>query len=337
VYANNNFFISEHDKLDAERRKIRKEEGTKEGDKELMDMLSDDEEEDEENAEFIDNEEKAVTSTPAVKARTTVRNLRIREDTAKYLINLNANSAHYDPKSRSMRENPLPNAKPEDITYAGDNFVRASGDVQDFLKMQTYAFTTAEMGGELHMQAAPSQAELVFKDFQKKKQEEAQKFQNQIQSRYGTQKELPSELLLSQTEEYTEYSVDGSIIKGGQKVVPKSRYEEDVYPGNHKSVWGSWWENGEWGYACCHQTVKKAYCIGQTGINLKDEPIRVSFPTKEPNGENHNDKKKRENDEHDNEDRKRTKGNGWEQTEEEQEEYRANKKRWDDPMASFIK
>ncbi|GMP94491.1 hypothetical protein CsSME_00043938 [Camellia sinensis var. sinensis] len=29
----------------------------------------------------------------------TVRNLRIREDTAKYLLNLDVNSAHYDPKT----------------------------------------------------------------------------------------------------------------------------------------------------------------------------------------------------------------------------------------------
>ena len=35
------------------------------------------------------------------KSRTTVRNLRIREDTAKYLRNLNPNSAHYDPKVHS--------------------------------------------------------------------------------------------------------------------------------------------------------------------------------------------------------------------------------------------
>lgn len=39
------------------------------------------------------------------KTRTTVRNLRIREDTAKYLRNLNADSAYYDPKTRSMRDN----------------------------------------------------------------------------------------------------------------------------------------------------------------------------------------------------------------------------------------
>ena len=45
------------------------------------------------------------------KTRTTVRNLRIREDTAKYLYNLDQNSAFYDPKTRSMRENPFKNSK----------------------------------------------------------------------------------------------------------------------------------------------------------------------------------------------------------------------------------
>ncbi len=35
---------------------------------------------------------------------TTIRNLRIREDAAKYLSNLSPNSAYYDPKSRSMAD-----------------------------------------------------------------------------------------------------------------------------------------------------------------------------------------------------------------------------------------
>lgn len=45
------------------------------------------------------------------------RNLRIREDTAKYLLNLDVNSAHYDPKTRSMREDPLPDADPNEKFY----------------------------------------------------------------------------------------------------------------------------------------------------------------------------------------------------------------------------
>lgn len=42
------------------------------------------------------------------RVRTTIRNLRIREDTAKYLRNLDPNSAVYDGKSRTMKENPNP-------------------------------------------------------------------------------------------------------------------------------------------------------------------------------------------------------------------------------------
>lgn len=48
------------------------------------------------------------------KQRITVRNLRIREDTAKYLRNLDPNSAYYDPKTRSMRDNPNPSTPAEE-------------------------------------------------------------------------------------------------------------------------------------------------------------------------------------------------------------------------------
>jgi pre-mRNA-processing factor SLU7 len=59
--------------------------------------------------------------------RVTVRNLRLREDTPKYLRNLALDSAFYDPKSRSMRTNPYPNSNPNEVPYAGDNFVRYTG------------------------------------------------------------------------------------------------------------------------------------------------------------------------------------------------------------------
>lgn len=48
------------------------------------------------------------------------------------------------------------------------------------------------------------------------------------------------------------------------------RYEEDVYPNNHTSVWGSWWEAGQWGYCCCHQTHKNSYCTGEAGIGAAE-------------------------------------------------------------------
>lgn len=35
-----------------------------------------------------------------------IKNLRIREDTAKYLYNLGEGGGHYDGKSRTLRANP---------------------------------------------------------------------------------------------------------------------------------------------------------------------------------------------------------------------------------------
>lgn len=48
----------------------------------------------------------------------------------------------------------------------------------------------------------------------------------------------------------------------------RSRYEEDVHPSNHSSIWGSYWENGQWGYKCCCSLVQKSYCTGVSGIAL---------------------------------------------------------------------
>lgn len=38
------------------------------------------------------------------------------------------------------------------------------------------------------------------------------------------------------------------------------------YINNHLTVWGSYWREGRWGYACCHQFLKNSYCIGESGI-----------------------------------------------------------------------
>ncbi|MBA0570763.1 hypothetical protein Golob_004375, partial [Gossypium lobatum] len=70
----------------------------------------------------------------------TVRNLRIREDTAKYLLNLDVNSAYYDPKTRSMREDPLPDADPNEKFYEGDNQYRMSGQALEFKQLNIHAW-----------------------------------------------------------------------------------------------------------------------------------------------------------------------------------------------------
>jgi len=101
--------------------------------------------------------------------KVTARNLRIREDTAKYLRNLDLNSAYYDPKSRSMRDNPYPEANPGEVPFAGDNFARVSGDAFGLAETQVFCWDAGEKGlDELHPQANPSQAELLKKQFKEK-------------------------------------------------------------------------------------------------------------------------------------------------------------------------
>lgn len=206
---------------------------------------------------------------------TTVRNLRIREDRAKYLYNLDPNSAYYDPKTRSMRDNPNPNANADELLFAGDNFIRYGGDVNSFAKTQVYAWDAANRGQDLHPMADATQTELLHKQFEenKKKLKETQK--QRIVDAYGGTAAAPKpdgRLLLGQTEAYVEYDRSGRVIKGAQKAVAKSKYEEDVFPGNHTSVWGSYFDakSMRWGFACCHSLTRQAYCTGEAGREAND-------------------------------------------------------------------
>lgn len=203
----------------------------------------------------------------------TVRNLRIREDTAKYLLNLDVNSAYYDPKTRSMREDPLPDADPNEKFYLGDNQYRQSGQAVEFKQLNIHAWEAFDKGQDVHMQAAPSQAELLFKNFKVIKEKLKTKTKDTIMEKYGnaaTEEEIPRELLLGQSERQVEYDRAGRLIKGMELALPKSKYEEDVYVNNHTTVWGSWWKDHQWGYRCCKQTIRNSYCTGAAGIEAAE-------------------------------------------------------------------
>ncbi|CAH2038993.1 unnamed protein product [Thlaspi arvense] len=206
----------------------------------------------------------------------TVRNLRIREDTAKYLLNLDVNSAHYDPKTRSMREDPLPDADPNDKFYLGDNQYRNSGQALEFKQLNMHSWEAFDKGQDMHMQAAPSQAELLYKNFKVAKDKLKSQTKDTIMEKYGnasTVDEIPMELLLGQSERQVEYDRAGRIIKGQEVILPKSKYEEDVYANNHTSVWGSWWKDHQWGYKCCQQTIRNSYCTGSAGIEAAEASL----------------------------------------------------------------
>ena len=206
-------------------------------------------------------------------ASMTVRNLRIREDTAKYLRNLDLSSAHYDPKTRSMRENPTPADDPSmqfALQFQGDNVTRKTGETLGFERLNQHAFDAYQKGQEIHMQAAPSQAELLYKQFKDKKEKLSGVTKASILEKYGNaaaDTPAPEGLLLGQTEGYVEYDRAGRVVKGHEKPAAKSRYEEDVYEQNHTKCWGSFWRAGQWGYACCGSFQKNSYCTGKKGLD----------------------------------------------------------------------
>ncbi|GAA5987670.1 hypothetical protein JCM10908_007162 [Rhodotorula pacifica] len=209
------------------------------------------------------------------KTRVTVRNLRIREDTAKYLMNLDLGSAYYDPKTRSMREAPNAEIALEDAPFAGDNFARGSGDATQVQKLQLFAWQSEQRGHNVHAQSNPTAAALMHKEFLEQKDVLKDKSAASILDKYGGEQYLqgvPKELRAGQTENYVEYDRRGKVIKGIERAKARSKYDEDVYPGNHKSIWGSWYQltTGQWGYACCHSTVKGSYCAGQAGIEAAE-------------------------------------------------------------------
>ena len=78
---------------------------------------------------------------------------------------------------------------------------------------------------------------------------------------------------LAMTDRYVEYDASGRVIKG-EEAKAHSRYDEDVYINNHTAVWGSFWRDGAWGYACCCSTVKQSYCVGQAGVQAEKAQAR---------------------------------------------------------------
>lgn len=210
---------------------------------------------------------------------TATRNLRLREDTAKYLLNLDLDSAKYDPKTRSMVDMGA-QADQAAALVAEDNFMRASGDAAEFEKAQKYAWESQERGdkNKTHIQANPTSGEY----FRRKEKEEAdakrEAHRKMLLNKYGGEQHLqPAPLrdaAVTENERYVEYDESGAI-KGAPKTIAKSKYPEDVLVNNHTSVWGSWWKDFRWGYACCHSTVKNSYCTGEEGKKAFEEADRI--------------------------------------------------------------
>ena len=194
------------------------------------------------------------------------QNLRIREDIAKYLWNSDPNAAYYDSKTGTIRENPYVNAgkNPDEVSYAGDNFVRYTGDTISMAQTQLFAWEAYDKGCEVHLQVDPTELGLLYESFKVKKEDFKGQQKESTLEKHGSQEHLdapPAKLLLAQAEDYVEYSRHWTPIKGQGWAVACSKDEEDVKINNHTYIWGSYWKEGRWGYKCCHSfQVFLLYC-----------------------------------------------------------------------------
>lgn len=205
--------IKTYEKVEEERKKLKEAEvelDLKKGSE--GDSKETEKDEEEKYAEAVDMPGQKVDT----KTRMTVRNLRIREDTAKYLRNLDIDSAYYDPKTRSMRENPNQDVDPDKVTYAGDNFVRSSGDAKKVTELQVFAWQAYERGEDISLQANPSEVERLYREYTEKKEKEKRRLEESLLKRYGDQDEHINDdpvTLCDESDVYIEYSKSGKIVK----------------------------------------------------------------------------------------------------------------------------
>ena len=288
---------------------------------------------------------------PTKHQSTATRQLRIREDTAKYLLNLDVNSATYNPKTRALvNAGEAEGDKTADV-FAEEGFMKASGDASEFEKAQQFAWEAQENKGDtsMHMQANPTAGAF----YRKKEEEEAARVRAErekvLLEKYGggdgdnaAAKALQA-AAVTESETFVEYDESGAI-NGLPKAAAKSKYAEDVYPGNHTSVWGSWWSDFKWGYACCHSFVKNSYCTGEAGVQALEaaERQRMGEGLITENGEDGRDGEEETKEERKELEPMKTTGKRMAKdmtdgvTEEELEQYRKKRAAADDPMANLL-
>ena len=206
-----------------------------------------------------DGTKKFVDDDP--RKRTITKNLRIREDTAKYLRNLDPKSAPYSGKSRTMNENPNPE-KPDNLsTFKGDNMAKFSGDFLKYLNQEAFTLEASTAGVEVNHVAMPSQVEILHKQFKEKQELLKNKKMQDLINKYGGEKHLaiPDEFRQSIDAHDAEIINEIKLMAPKEFAVPNSKhipskklnnegltgvtskYQENILENDHTSVWGSYW------------------------------------------------------------------------------------------------
>jgi len=96
--------------------------------------------------------------------------------------------------------------------------------------LQLFAWQAAARGNDVHINANPTQGELLHHEYKEKKETLKKTSKISILEKYGGEEYLEKaskELLQGQTEEYVEYSRTGKVVMGKERAKAKSKYPED--------------------------------------------------------------------------------------------------------------
>lgn len=197
--------------------------------------------------------------------RKSTRSLRSKDDTAVYLKDLNSETV-YNPGSRTFR------TADEGYIDQDGMFVRhTTGEGKEMEELTRIVERQAALGNQLHLHANPTAAALAAKKIKQEEEDAKNAEKKALEEKYGKQDHVrtrPKEFVpVVTTKKVTETRAKN---KDG---IALSRYDEDIHPGNHTSIWGSYYDKkqGKWGYGCCHCIIKNGYCVGEKGKRKAEE------------------------------------------------------------------
>ncbi|ODQ68332.1 hypothetical protein NADFUDRAFT_81328 [Nadsonia fulvescens var. elongata DSM 6958] len=223
---------------------------------------------------------KSVIEASAGSGGNNSTSMRNREDTALYLRDLSEDAPVYNPKSKVLMD--------ESMGYIDDKGLfrrNLSGAALEYEKLNEQVEKAMDQGIGMHLQANPTESAQLIKRLARDEQERVEKKRKELTAKYGdveqasgNPKRMRRELTVKpvtgvdpdRLDETRSTTVNSHNVES--KMAPAratsshsdssaSKYEEDVHVGNHSSVWGSYWKDGAWGYACCQSLDKRSYCM----------------------------------------------------------------------------
>lgn len=113
---------------------------------------------------------------------------------------------------------------PSRSEYLGENFVRFTGDTRAQGAAQVFAWEAHARGLDVHLLAEPTKLQLLQRQYEERKRLLKTQVKESVLERYGGAEHLqapPRDLLLAQSEVFTRYNRDGTLVQGPEKQLAK--------------------------------------------------------------------------------------------------------------------